>query len=414
MRKLLAGLAALLAMTGVGAGVARAENITFWTWRQEDKAAYTKLFAEFTKAHPGVHVLFRAFPPADYQTIVSTALAGGKGPDVLHTRAYGGLEQLAKPGYLLELTPQNDPELANLPASAKTALAVRSTGKIYSSAFSTQTLGILVNRKILAEAKVAEPKTWAELLAACKAVKAAGKICIANGTATGWMDEVFAGDLTGPLLGQQFFKDVVAGKTTFKDPEYTAALGKLLELKPYMPPGFTGIDYPTSQQLFLTGRAAMFVGGSWEIANFHKQNPKLAIDFMAPPAPDANSPRLVSKFYDGGYAVVKSSKHQKAALELVRFMGTKHFGDQLGAMLGDISPIEGVKLADPMLARVAAMDKQSVPYIMLVSFRYENPTGSELLQGALQKMFAGSMTPQQVGASVTAGIAKYYKPFQGK
>lgn len=414
MRKLLAGLAALFATIGLGVGVARAENITFWTWRQEDKAAYTKLFAEFTKSHPGIRVLFRAFPPGDYQTIVSTALAGGKGPDVLHTRAYGGLEQLATPGYLLELTPQNDPELANLPASAKSALAVRSTGKIYSFAFSSQTLGILVNKKLLAAAKVAEPRTWAELLAACKAIKAAGKICIANGTATGWMDEVFAGDLTGPMLGKQFFKDVVAGKTTFKDPAYTAALGKLLELKPYMPPGFTGIDYPTAQQLFLTGRAAMFVGGSWEIANFHKQNPKLAMDFMAPPAPNAQSPQLVSTFYDGGYAVVASSKHQKAALALVRFMGTKRFGDQLGAMLGDVSPIKGVKLADPMLAKVAAMGRESVPYIMAVSFRYENPTGSALLQNALQKMFAGSMTPQQVGATVTDGIAKYYKPFQGK
>jgi raffinose/stachyose/melibiose transport system substrate-binding protein len=414
MRNLLAGLAALFAAIGLGSGVARAEDITFWTWRQEDKAVYTKLFDEFTKQNPDIHVAFQAFPPADYQTIVSTALAGGKGPDVLHTRAYGGLEQLATPGYLVELTPQNVPELANLPDDAKAALAVRSDGKIYSFAFSSQTLGILVNKDALAAAKVAEPRTWDEFLAACKAIQATGKICIANGTATGWMDEVFAGDLTGPMLGQQFFKDVVAGKTTFKDPKYAAALGKLLELKPFMPPGFTGIDYPTAQQLFLSGRAAMFVGGSWEIANFHKQNPKLALDFMAPPAPGANSPQLVSKFYDGGYAVVKSSQHQKAALALVRFMGTKEFGDQLGAMLGDVSPIKGVTLTDPMLAKVAAMGKESVPYIMAVSFRYENPTGSELLQGSLQKMFAGSMTPEQVGAFVTDGIAKYYKPFQGK
>ena len=59
MRRLLAGLAVLFATIGLGAGVARAENITFWTWRQEDKAAYTKLFAEFTKSHPGIHMLSR-------------------------------------------------------------------------------------------------------------------------------------------------------------------------------------------------------------------------------------------------------------------------------------------------------------------------------------------------------------------
>ena len=28
----------------------------FWTWRQEDKAAYNELFADFTKANPGHHM----------------------------------------------------------------------------------------------------------------------------------------------------------------------------------------------------------------------------------------------------------------------------------------------------------------------------------------------------------------------
>ena len=37
---------------------------------------------------------------------------------------------------------------------------------------------------------------------------------------------------------------------------------------------------PRAQQLFLSGRAAMFAGGSFEIANFRKQNPKLDLDFI--------------------------------------------------------------------------------------------------------------------------------------
>ena len=44
-------LAALVASFawGLGAGLARATEVSFWTWRQEDKAAYTELFADFTK-----------------------------------------------------------------------------------------------------------------------------------------------------------------------------------------------------------------------------------------------------------------------------------------------------------------------------------------------------------------------------
>ena len=55
-----------------------------------------------------------------------------------------------------------------------------------------------------------------------------------------------------------------------------------------------------------------------------------------------------------------------------------------------------------------------MPYIMAVYFRYETPTGSELLQNGVQRMMAGGETPQQVGTELTQGIARYYTPFQKK
>ena len=61
---------------------------------------------------------------------------------------------------------------------------------------------------------------------------------------------------------------------------------------------------------------------------------------------------------------------------------------------------------------VAKLNETAVPYIMAVYFRYETPTGSELLQSGIQKMMAGSMTPAELGASITQGVARYFKPFQ--
>ncbi|MBU6497974.1 MAG: extracellular solute-binding protein [Rhodospirillales bacterium] len=405
---------AAASLWGMASASARAGDITFWTWRQEDRAAFAELFADFTKANPDIHVKFEAFAPANYNTIVSAALAAGHGGDVLGVRAYGGLEQLATAGYLKPLDAKTVPELANLPAEALAAESVRADHRVYAVAFASQTLGLLINKDIFAKAGVTPPTDWAGFLAACAKLKAAGVIPIANGTATGWMDEVMAGIFTGPFLGNGFMQDVVAGRATFADPRYVAALGHLLELRPFMPPGYTGIDYPTAQQLFLSGRAAMFAGGSFEIANFRKQNPKLALDFIAPPAPKAGEPQYVSKFFDGGYAVNAKSAHGADALKLVRWMGTTAYADKFSSLLGNISPIKGVTISDPLLAKVAKLNEVSVPYVMAVYFRYETPTGSELLQNGLQRMMAGSETPAQLGAEVTAGIAKYYKPFQKK
>ncbi len=411
-RRMLAATLAAGAMLGIATVQAQAGEVTFWTWRQEDKAAYTELFADFMKANPGITVKFEAFAVEQYATVLSTALAAGKGGDVIHTRAYGGLEQFAKAGYLLPLDPANVPELANLPDDAKASLTLRADGRIYSYAFASQTLGLFVNNDVFKAAGLTAPTTWAELLTVAKTLKDKGVVPLANGMATAWMCEVFTSVFTNPHLGPNFTADLLAGRATFEDPRYTAALSKLLELREFMPTGFSGIDYPTAQQLFLSGRAAMFAGGSFEIANFRKQNPKLDMSFVAPPAPAAGAPRLVSKFFDGGYAVNAKTANQADALKLVRWMGTTQFGDKFSALLGNISPIKGVTIADPMLAGVAKLNETAAPYITAVYFRYDSPTGSELLQPGIQKMMAGSMTPAEVGTSMTQGIARYFKPFQ--
>jgi len=403
----LAGLAALLL-----GGTAQAGDLTFWTWRQEDRTQYAQLFADFNKIHPDVRIKYEAFEPQTYGTVLSTALAAGKGPDVIHVRAYGGLEQFSRAGYLMALDPSTVPELANYDPTALASVSQRSDGKPYAVPFASQTLGLFYNTEIFQRHGLKPPTTWDEMIQVSNALKDKNVIPLANGMATAFMVEVFTSVFTGPYLGDAFVQDILAGRATFADPRYVAALNKLTELRDYLPPGFTGIDYPTMQQLFLSGRAAMFAGGSFEIANFRRQNPNMKMDFVAPPAPAAGRPQLVSVFYDGGYAVNSKTGNQSDAIKLIRFMSTKGFGDRFSALLGNISPIRGVQIEDSLLAQVAKLNQQSWPYVMAVHFRFQDPTGSTLLQGGVQKLMGGQATAAQVGDEVTKGIATYFAPFQ--
>ncbi len=414
MRRLRQTLAAGLFATLFLASPVLAGDLSFWTWRQEDKSQYLQLFQDFNKTEPAIKLGFEAFPSETFQTVLSTALAAGKGPDIVHVRAYGGLEQFAKAGYLMALDPAAVPELANFTPDALASASLRADKKVYSVPFASQTMGIFVNTEIFQRLNLKAPETWGELLQTSKALKDKGVIPLANGMATAFMVEAFTGVFTASFLGPDFVADIVAGRATFEDPRYVAALGHLLELKDSMPPGFTGIDYPTSQQLFLSGKAAMFAGGSFEIANFRKQNPNLKMDFIAPPAPKAGDKRLVSVFYDGGYAINAKSANAAEAIKYIRFTATKGFGDKFSGLLGNISPIKGVEIQDPLLAKVVELNKTSIPYIMLVYFRYQDPTGSTLIQGAVQKLMAGSATPAEVGRELTQGIATYYEPFKKK
>lgn len=408
------GLIGLAWLGGLVAAVApaNAADLTFWSWRQEDRAVYQDLIKDFTAQNPGTTVKFETFEVTAYNTILSTALAGGKGPDIVHVRAYGNFETFAKANYLLPLDKTSVPELANFGDAALASETLRADGKVYAVPFAQQTMLLLCNKALFAKAGITPPTSWDELIAAAKALKAKGILPFANGVATSWQNEVMLGVFGPSLYGKAFNDDLAAGKATFEDPRFVGALQKLADLAPYMPDGFTGIDYASAQQLFVGEQAAMFAGGSYEIANFKQQNPKLDIDVIPGPTVDPAAPHYVSLYFDGGYAVNAASPAKDQALKFLRFAASQKFGQTLVDRLKNITPIKGTPISDPLLAKVAKLDDSALPYVMLVYFRYQEPTGSALIQAALQKMFAGKQTPAEVGAEVTRGIAAYYPPFK--
>ena len=75
--------------------------------------------------------------------------------------------------------------------------------------------------------------------------------------------------------GPEFEKAVLDGQKDFTDPDYVASIETLEEVTPYFPEDVVGVDYATAQTLFTAEQAAMYPGGSFELAFFQDQNPDL-------------------------------------------------------------------------------------------------------------------------------------------
>jgi raffinose/stachyose/melibiose transport system substrate-binding protein len=390
-----------------------AQELTFWSWRQEDRAVYEDLIGQFEAANPGITVKFETHEAQNYATILSTALAAGEGPDVMMVRAHGAFEAVASGGYLMPIDASTVPGLDKLPAPALAAETLRADGKVYAVPFASQTMLVIYNKALFEQNGLSEPSTWAELEAACDKLTAAGVFCFANGTATAWQNETIVTALGASIIGEDFYNELMAGTVDFTDPRYVEALAAVEALaKKYFPEGFIGIDYPSAQQLFTSGMAGMFAGGSFELSNFKSQNPELDLGvFPAPVAAEGDKP-LVGLYFDGGYAGNAKTEHPEAVQKFLTFLASPEFGQEFANKLRNISPIPGVTFEDPLLQEVAELNQNSIPYIMLVHFRYQEPTGSVLLQAAVQKMLAGDATPEQAAAEVTEGIRTYYAPFQ--
>ena len=376
-------------------------ELSFWSWRQEDVAAYNEIIAAFEAEHPDISITYTAHEAKAYNTILTTALAGGSGPDIIHTRAYGSLENISGAGYLEPLDGKVD--LSLLSADELLGTTLRSDGHVYAVPFASQTVVVYYNKDIFDAQGVAVPETWDEFLAASQKLKDAGVTPLANGTADGWTIEVMSGAIMPNFYGSSFFGEVTSGAKTFDDPAYVGALEKMSELAPYMPVGFEGVDYATMKALFTSGAAAMFVGGSWEVNGFRDAG--INFDIMPGPAAEAGGERMVATWLDGGYGVNAASPNKEAALEFIRFTATTPFAQMLTDKLNNIAAVDGAVSSDATLAKVASFHSAATPYIMLVAYRFNNPTGSTLLQAGLQELMTGAKTASQVAADIASGIA---------
>src|SRR5690606_10615691 len=311
-----AGLAlSAVVAAGTFAGTARAQTeLTFWSWRQEDRAAYAQFIDAFRKDNPDITVKFEAFEPQSYQTVLSTALAAGKGPDVIQVRAYGNLESVASPGYLLALDEASVPELKGFPQSALASETLRSDGKVYALPFASQTMLVIYNKQIFDENGLKEPETWDELVALCETLKEKGINPFANGTATAWQNETIVGALLSSMIGKAFAEEVVAGKADFTDPRFVDALRKLNEIKQYFAPNFTGVDYAASQQLFAAGNPATFAGGFCEQDNYKRISAMMKHGVFAPHAANGGDERYTDVYKVGGLQVNAKAEQKDAAL----------------------------------------------------------------------------------------------------
>jgi raffinose/stachyose/melibiose transport system substrate-binding protein len=387
--------------------------LNFWTWRPEQVEGFDELFAIFESQNPDIDVVQTAHRNTEYNTILSAALSGGSGPDVFMARTYGGLETFAQSGYL-EALDTIVPDLKNFSDAARRGAMSIADGKIYGVPAAGQTLFIFYNQNIYAKLGLSIPKTWDQFKANCEAVKKAGLIPIGHGGKDAWILEIMLGTLCPNFYGgTAFYEKIIKGETNFQDPVFVKAIDRLNELKPYLPDMFMGVSYDDARALFINEEAAHFIGGSFEAGYFSAQNPDLTYDLFAPPTLNVNDPSYVSVYADGNFAMNAASAHKEAAGKLLRFMASKATGDFYVKNFKQVAAVPGVDTSsEPFIAKVIALQEHNTPYIFLVGFRYEQPTGSTLAQAALQGMFGGQLSAADVCKQIQDGIATYYKPFQ--
>jgi raffinose/stachyose/melibiose transport system substrate-binding protein len=139
-------------------------------------------------------------------------------------------------------------------------------GKTYALPDGNNIAVVYYNKELFEQAGVKVPTTFEEMVQVVKDLKAKGIIPIAIGEKDTWTGSfLFMNMLLRTNGGPGFLKDVLEKKRTFDDPAFKEAVDAFQALVQAgaFQDGVTSFDYNAGENLFKTGKSAMYFMGTW-------------------------------------------------------------------------------------------------------------------------------------------------------
>jgi raffinose/stachyose/melibiose transport system substrate-binding protein len=261
--RLLQFLALIIAGVALSIASAAAETTVRWL-HIEANPAQVKIWEEVARAfeakNPGVKVEMQFLENEAYKAKLPTILQSKDRPHIIYSWAGGVLKAQIEAGVLEDITAPMKGYSDQLAPAAVAAFT--QDGKIYGVPMVLSQVGFFYNKDLMAKAAVdgTRIKTWDDLLAAVKALKAAGVTPIVVGGADKWPLHFYWTYLAMRAGGKAAFDAAMrnenggfAGETFVRAGEL---FKQLVDLQPFQN-GFLGFKNQPAVGYFGDGKAAL-------------------------------------------------------------------------------------------------------------------------------------------------------------
>ncbi len=394
------------------APAASSEEVTLsmGSWRVDDTAQMGQILDAFHAKYPNITIKFDPTNPPDYNAVLRTQLEGGTAPDLYYLRSYATSLQLYNEGFLDSLA--DLPGLKENFSEASRAPWATEDGTPYGIPFIAVSHGVYYNQAIFNELGLQIPTTWQQFIADAQTIKDAGYTPIANGSGDEWTiaEIVFMNLAPNFIGGREGRLAYLSGDRCFNDSNAVAAFQGIKDIAPFLPDGQAALTYYDSQQLFLMGEAAMWLGGSWDIPFFETEAPDFEWGVFAVPAPEGQ-PGYITFHMDAGMGVNAASTHKEEAKLFLEWMTSEEFAKMFGDLMPGFFPVRDnpPALNDPHANEFLALNQgrgQDVRWAWPVLMDGA-PDGYTLMQNGAISVIKDEMTPQQAADALQEGLAQW-------
>lgn len=296
MRRLQATLSLMVMATASGA---MAEPVPVVQWDQFSNAGITaagpameELIKVCEAALPDVNIERTVVPSIGIRESYRLAVSADKTPDLGYTwPAASVLAGYARTGKVAPLNSYYDKYgWDNVNAFYRGRNSYQ--GKLYAVPMEQDLMGVYYNKAMFAELGLEVPKTYAEFKTVVDKIKEAGKIPIAFGNRDRWPATNTLSLILGLTAGRAEEEKVFFGEEPWTNPKFKLAAETFQQWgkNGYFPKGFNGIGYDEANALFLGGRAAMNITGTWVLQDMARGAKFDLGVFMLPPISDGVPP----------------------------------------------------------------------------------------------------------------------------
>ena len=412
--RLLAKLGLTAAACLLWAGSASADTTVKWL-HIEVNPAQVKIWEEVARAyeasHPGVKVEMQFLENEAYKAKLPTILQSKDRPNIIYSWAGGVLKTQIDAGVLEDITDQVKGYSDSITPAALAAFT--RNGRVYGLPISLSQVGFLCNKDLMAKAKVdpAAIKTWDDLLAAVKTIKAAGVTPIVVGGADKWPLHFYWTHLAVRIGGKAAFDAALrdenggfAGETFQKSGEL---FKQLVDLQPFQN-GFLGFKNPQAVGYFGDGKAAMTLA----ISSVYNLQRALAADkvglsedkicwFDFPVVPGGKGAPTDTLGGITGWLVTKDSP--KEAVDFLKYFISKDVQTRLAAGNFIIPVVQGAEagLNNSFMKMIAANLAKS-QYHQNFYDQSLGPSVGRVVNDVSAEIAGGSMSPQDAAKAIEA------------
>ncbi|WP_319561415.1 extracellular solute-binding protein [Marispirochaeta sp.] len=280
--------------------------------------------ADFNANNPyNVEFRIETYENEQYKTKLTTAMVSNSVPDVFFTWSAGYLQPFIEGGKVLPLDTFLD---ADSEWTSRFNEGVFGPVTYYNSVYAVPhgmtVAAVFYNKEIFDKLGLSVPESYDEFKSVCDTLNENGIAPISVPVRDAWVAGQFLQQLTNGVGGLDTFNGTKAGTVKWNDASYVKAgklLNELVDINAF-PSGYLGMTYDEGRALFISGEAAMFYMGSWEVSPLSDDSLPIAgkIGVFNLPPMNPNTGNVALGDVDQCLAVSAKTKNAEAAVAYIK------------------------------------------------------------------------------------------------